>query len=267
MNAIQQRFTRLLNNKTKGAAAPVLLTRELATRLIDRIDQARLFAHAYPLLTNLTHGRLTPFDLLDFAYRHELKGLSLHMLDGEHNSLSQMNAAQLRAFADKARELELEVHLEISSTLKPDVDAAIAVATAIGTRNIRVYSRYEGSLSQVMDTIGGDLLYLAHQADIHNLYFDFEQHEELKSDEIAQLLRQANHPRLHALFDFGNMINACEQPLQALANLAPHIRQVHLKGVRVVPEAQGFGHYGVLQGSAEDHSSISKYSDGVALGF
>ncbi|MNM44585.1 Inosose dehydratase [compost metagenome] len=252
MNAIQERFTRLLDNKTKGAAAPVLLTRELATRLIERIDQVRLFAHAYPLLTNLTHGRLTPFDLLDFAYRHELKGLSLHMLDGEHNSLSQMNAEQLRAFADKARQLELEVHLEISSTLKPDVDAVIAVANAIGTRNIRVYSRYEGTLSQVMDTIAGDLHYLGQQADLHNLNFDFEQHEELKSDEIARLLKQANHPRLHALFDFGNMINACEQPLEALANLAPHIRQVHLKGVRVVPEAQGFGHYGVLQGSAED---------------
>lgn len=252
MNAIQERFTRLLDNKTKGAAAPVLLTRELATRLIERIEQVRLFAHAYPLLTNLTHGRLTPFDLLDFAYRHELKGLSLHMLDGEHNSLSQMNAGQLRAFADKARQLELEVHLEISSTLKPDVDAVIAVANAIGTRNIRVYSRYEGTLSQVMDTIAGDLHYLGQQADLHNLNFDFEQHEELKSDEIARLLKQANHPRLHALFDFGNMINACEQPLEALANLAPHIRQVHLKGVRVVPEAQGFGHYGVLQGSAED---------------
>lgn len=252
MNAIQERFTRLLDNKTKGAAAPVLLTRELAIRLLERIDQARLFAHAYPLLTNLTHGRLTPFDLLDFAYRHELSGLSLHMLDGEHNSLSQMNAEQLQAFAAKARELELEVHLELSSTRKADVDAAIAVAKAIGTRNIRVYSRYEGLLSQVMDTIGGDLLYLAGQADAHDLYFDFEQHEELKSDEIAQLLRQANHTRLHALFDFGNMINACEQPLQALANLAPHIRQVHLKGVRVVAEDQGFGHYGVLQGSDED---------------
>ncbi|MEE1864826.1 sugar phosphate isomerase/epimerase family protein [Pseudomonas auratipiscis] len=252
MNAIQERFTRLLDNKTNGAAAPVLLTRNLCLRLIERIDQVRLFAHAYPLLTNLTHGRLTPFDLLDFAYRHELKGLSLHMLDGEHNSLSQMNTEQLRAFADKARQLDLEVHVEISSTLKAEVDAVIAVANAIGTRNIRVYSRYEGALSQVMDTIAGDLHYLGQQADAHDLYFDFEQHEELKSDEIARLLKQANHPRLHALFDFGNMINACEQPLQALANLAPYIRQVHLKGVRVVPEVNGFGHYGVLQGSAED---------------
>ncbi|MDX9663479.1 TIM barrel protein [Pseudomonas sp. P5_152] len=251
-NKIQQRFSALLSHKAGAAQAPATLTPELARQLLDRLGQLRLFAHAYPLLTNLTHGRVTPADLLDFAYRHELQGLSLHLLDGEANSLSQMSAPQLQAFADKARALGLEVHLEISSTRQADVDQVVAIARALGVRNIRVYSRYEGSLSQVMDLIENDLRYLAQQADAHDLYFDFEQHEELKSAEIAQLLSRLNHPRLHALFDFGNMINACEQPLQALHNLAPHIRQVHLKGVQIVPEHSGFGHYGVLQGSDED---------------
>jgi len=251
-NKIQQRFSALLSHKAGAAQAPATLTPALARQLLERLGQLRLFAHAYPLLTNLTHGRVTPADLLDFAYRHELQGLSLHLLDGEANSLSQMSPPQLSAFADKARTLGLEVHLEISSTRQADVDQVVAIARTLGVRNIRVYSRYEGSLSQVMDLIECDLRYLAQQADAHDLYFDFEQHEELKSSEIAQLLSRLNHPRLHALFDFGNMINACEQPLQALHNLAPHIRQVHLKGVQVVPEHSGFGHYGVLQGSAED---------------
>ncbi|MCK8657626.1 sugar phosphate isomerase/epimerase family protein [Pseudomonas umsongensis] len=251
-NKIQERFNALLGHNVLEDGSPPVLTDALARQLLERLAQLRLFAHAYPLLTNLTHGRVTPADLLDFAYRHELQGLSLHLLDGEQNSLSQMTPAQLQVFADKARALGLDVHLEISSTLKKDVDQVIAIALALGVRNIRVYSRYEGTLSQVMDMIETDLHYLAQQADKHDLYFDFEQHEELKSDEIAQLLTRLNHPRLHALFDFGNMINACEQPLQALRNLAPHIRQAHLKGVRVVPEQNGFGHYGVLQGSADD---------------
>jgi len=251
-NKIQERFNALLSHKAARAGAPPVLTEALARQLLDRLGQLRLFAHAYPLLTNLTHGRVTPADLLDFAYRHELQGLSLHLLDGEENSLSQMTATQLQAFAAKAKTLGLDVHLEISSTLKKDVDQVIAIARALGTRNIRVYSRYEGALSRVMDLIESDLHYLAQQADEHDLFFDFEQHEELKSSEIAQLLNRLNHPRLHALFDFGNMINACEQPLAALRNLAPHIRQTHLKGVRIVPEQNAFGHYGVLQGCDED---------------
>lgn len=252
MNAIQARFAALLSHNAEADSAPPLLTPELARRLLERLDSMRLFAHGYPLLTNLTQGRVTPEDMLDFAYRHELDGLSLHLLDGEHNSLSRMSAKRLAAFADKARALELDVHVEISSTLPEDVDQAVAVARAIGSRNIRVYSRYEGHLSRVMDLIEDDLRRLARLADEHDLNFDFEQHEELKSDEIATLLGRVGHPRLNALFDFGNMINACEQPLPALANLAPFIRQVHLKGVRVVPEQNGFGHYGVLQGSADD---------------
>ncbi|MEE9102778.1 TIM barrel protein [Pseudomonas nitroreducens] len=253
MNAIQARFAALLGrNATPADTPPPTLTPELARRLLDRLDSLRLFAHGYPLLTNLTQGRVTPGDMLDFAYRHELDGLSLHLLDGEQNSLSQMSAEQLAAFGEKARSLGLALHVEISSTRPEDVDQAVAVALAIGSRNIRVYSRYEGHLSRVMDLIELDLRRLAQLADEHDLNFDFEQHEELKSDEIAALLRKVGHPRLNALFDFGNMINACERPLPALTHLAPFIRQVHLKGVRVVPEANGFGHYGVLQGSAED---------------
>ncbi|WP_420220385.1 sugar phosphate isomerase/epimerase family protein [Metapseudomonas resinovorans] len=252
MNAIQARFAALLSHNAGADSAPPLLTPDLARRLLERLDSMRLFAHGYPLLTNLTQGRVTPEDMLDFAYRHELDGLSLHLLDGEHNSLSRMTAEQLAAFAEKARALELDVHVEISSTLPEDVDQAVAVARAIGSRNIRVYSRYEGHLSRVMDLIEDDLRRLARLADEHDLNFDFEQHEELKSAEIATLLRRVGHPRLNALFDFGNMINACEQPLPALAHLSPYIRQVHLKGVRVVPEQNGFGHYGVLQGSADD---------------
>ncbi|BAN46973.1 sugar phosphate isomerase/epimerase [Metapseudomonas resinovorans] len=252
MNAIQARFAALLSHNAGADSTPPPLTPELARRLLQRLDSLRLFAHGYPLLTNLTQGRVSPEDMLDFAYRHELDGLSLHLLDGEHDSLSRMSPERLAAFGAKARDLGLDVHVEISSTLPADVDQAVAVARAIGSRNIRVYSRYEGHLSRVMGLIEDDLRRLAQLADEHDLNFDFEQHEELKSDEIATLLRRVGHPRLNALFDFGNMINACEQPLPALANLAPFIRQVHLKGVRVVPEQNGFGHYGVLQGSLDD---------------
>ena len=133
-NKIQQRFSALLSHKAGAAQAPATLTPALARQLLERLGQLRLFAHAYPLLTNLTHGRVTPADLLDFAYRHELQGLSLHLLDGEANSLSQMSPPQLSAFADKARTLGLEVHLEISSTRQADVDQVVAIARTLGVR-------------------------------------------------------------------------------------------------------------------------------------
>jgi sugar phosphate isomerase/epimerase len=252
MDAIQARFAQLLERNAAAYAPPPQLTPALAQRLLDRIEAIRLFAHGYALLTNLTHLRMKPADMLDFAYRHELQGLALHVLDGEENSLSKMRPDGLKAFAEKAKSLGLVVHLEISSTRRKDIDQVVAIANAIGCKTIRVYSRYEGLLSQVLTRIAEDLVYLRELAERHEIDFDFEQHEELKSGEIAQLLRGIDSPRIGALFDFGNMINACEQPLPALATLAPFVRQAHMKGVRIVPEKNGFGHRGVLQGGPDD---------------
>ena len=172
MHAIQARFADLLRRNADDEAPPPVLTPALAARLVERLDSIRLFAHGYPLLTNLTHLRVKPGDMLDFAYRHELQGLCLHVLDGEENSLSQMSAAELQAFGDKARALGLDVHLELSTTRREDIDQAVAIARAVGCRNIRAYSRYEGKLSQVMELIGADLRHLG----------------QLVADQAAQLL-------------------------------------------------------------------------------
>lgn len=254
MHLVQSHFETLLGHKVGNEdATPIpVLTPSVAAKLLARIAGIRLFAHAYPQITKLTHGSYRPIDLLEFAYRHELCGINIHLLDGEERSLQKMSPDELGSVSQRALALGLDIHLEISSTQKSDVDRVIEVARALGVQNIRVYSRYEGRLSHILATIESDLRYLAAQADLYDLYVDFEQHEELKSDEIAALLGRIDHPRLHALLDFGNMVNAGEQPLSALRCLAPHIRQVHLKGIRIVPEANGFGQYGVLQGSAED---------------
>ena len=71
MNCIQARFNSLLSHNTNGACPAPLLTPQLANALIERLQRMRLFAHAYPLLTNLTQGRVVPGELLDFAYRHQ----------------------------------------------------------------------------------------------------------------------------------------------------------------------------------------------------
>ncbi|GAA1406749.1 hypothetical protein AUR04nite_05200 [Glutamicibacter uratoxydans] len=251
---LEQRFVEILSTNLSPEEIEEIpsLTRELATKLVQRIDDIPLFAHAYALLGNFTYGDFRPVDLLTYAFDHELAGVCIHLLDGEERSLGQASDEELREFGAKAAKLNLRVHLEISSTRKADVDEVVRIARILKVEHIRVYSRYEGYLSEVLKTVDADLQYLIAIADQHDLQFYFEQHEEFKSYEIAQALERADHPRLHALFDFGNMINAHERPMEALNHLAPHIRQVHLKGIKIIPEGAGYGHRGVLQGSSED---------------
>jgi Sugar phosphate isomerases/epimerases len=254
MPHIQSRFAALLapNLDAVEVVGIPALTPALAQKLIERIDSIPLFAHAYSLLGNFTHGTFRPRDLLVYAHDHELKGICIHLLDGEERSLGRMSDAELLDFGAEAKKLHLAVHLEISSTEKTDVNEVVRIARILDVEHIRVYSRYEGLLSAVLGRVDEDMLYLAELADKYSLQFYFEQHEELKSSEIAAALQKLDHPRIHALFDFGNMVNACERPMDALHELAPHIRQVHMKGIKIIQEGNGFGHRGVLQGTMED---------------
>ncbi|MFD3450399.1 sugar phosphate isomerase/epimerase family protein [Microbacteriaceae bacterium 4G12] len=240
-------------------AKPPEFTADLAKKLLDRIRKIKIHAHAYALLTNLTHYKWKIEDMLYFAYHNELNGLNIHLADGESGSLGNIGDDERKKFAELAKKLDLEIVLEVSSTDKATVDKLFHIANVMDVHNLRVYGRYEGPLDVVMDKITDDLHYITSLAEKHDCYVDFEQHEELKSQEIATILKKVNSKRIHALFDFGNMINAYEAPMEAFFNLAPFIRAVHMKGVKVVDYGGSTGHYGVLQGSDQDEMPSERF--------
>jgi hypothetical protein len=226
--------------------------RAAAQILLDRTEKVPLFAHSYSFILNMDHGGLTPQDIAEFAYVNELAGLCLHVNDGGRSSLARMTAKELEAFAALMSELGLALHLEISSTLREEVDQVVALAQRLEVANIRFYARHAGPLDRVMETIYADLCYAAELANRHDLNFDYEQHEDLRAAEIATLLDRVADRRLNVLFDYTNSWNAYEEPLDALKILSPWVRQVHIKGGRKTIEGDGWGQIGVPQGSPED---------------
>ncbi|MEM7116705.1 MAG: TIM barrel protein [Chloroflexota bacterium] len=231
----------------------VRLTRETAVSLINRIDNIRLHAHSYPHIHNLTYGDWQPIDLLHFAYTHELHGLNINIDKGNPAyTLANSSPDRLTYFKNEAAWLGLAIHLELSSTARTDVDRVVRVALALDATHIRFYSRYDGLLSDAIAKTQADMVYAAGLADRYDLHFHLEQHESFKAAEIVQMLTAVNHPRLHAFFDFSNMINANERPLTALRTLAPYAQQAHLKGAKILPEGNGYAQLGVPQGDAED---------------
>lgn len=247
--AIENQFNQLL-----GDTLPrVHLTRETAVLLINRIDNIRLHAHSYPHIHNLTYGSFKPIDLLHFAYTHELDGLNINIDKGNPaHTLANSKPNTLDQFKTEAQQLNLAIHLELSSTARADVERAVRVARALEAQNIRFYSRYDGFLSNAIAQTQADMVYAAELADRYDLYFDLEQHESFKAVEIVQMLTAVNHLRLNAFFDFSNMINSNERPLDALRTLAPYARQAHLKGAKIVPDGKGYGQLGVPQGAVDD---------------
>ena len=245
------RFRELIRVEAGAATALPTLTAAHAKTLLARTEAVPFFAHSYTFYHNMIHG-MTPADLVRFAYENDLHGVCLHISDGEAAAVRKMDGKAREGLRRLLEELGIALHLEISSTDKAEVETAIACAQALGVRNLRVYARHEGPLSKVVEAVYADLAYICERANQLDLHVDYEQHEDLRAAEIASILARIGDPRMNALFDYSNSLNAYEEPLAALHILAPFIRQVHVKGARKTIEPNGWGQIGVPQGSPED---------------
>lgn len=220
----------------------------IRARLARRARTAPLFAHAYAFHLNFRFGGMAPADLLDWAAARRLPGVKIHVEDGEDKSLIAMSPGQRAAFGAKARDLGLEVHVETSSTEAPDLASTAAISHAVGATSMRCYPRYEGRVSEIIARATADLRGLAALDPQGRLDFTLEQHEDLTSDELVRIVTGVGNPRLGLLFDFGNMVNAGETPLAALARQAPWVTEVHVKDCEIVPDRDGWGHRACLSG-------------------
>lgn len=252
MNPALSHLSALLAHNAPGETPRPPVTSATAARLIERTANVPFFAHSYPFLRNMDHGGYSITDYAEFAYINELAGICLHINDGAATALSKIDAKGLDAYRSLLERLGLALHLEISSTRKWEVDKVCELAGILGVENIRIYARHEGPLNEVIEKVYADMGYIAEKANALNLRFDYEQHEDLRADEIAAILTRLNDPRLATLFDYTNSWNAYEEPLAALRILAPWVRQVHIKGGLKTIEPNGWGQRGVPQGSPED---------------
>lgn len=218
-------------------------------RLAARARGAPLFAHAYAFHLNMRFGGMTPLQLADFAAGQRLCGLKLHVDDGEGASLGRMDDDALAAFAAQLASRGQELHVETSTTEESGLADAVRIALATGATSLRCYPRYEGRVSEIVARTIADLRRLADFDPERRLRYTLEQHEDLKSAELVHIIETVANPRLSLLFDFGNMVNAYELPLPALAIQAPYVTEVHVKDCLIEPDRGGWAHLACVSGA------------------
>ncbi len=219
-----------------------VLSADKRAQLAQRASLAPLFAHAYAFHLNMRFGTVTPRQLAQFAHDQRLAGLKIHVDDGEKASLGVMSVTDLCNFGETVSQLGLELHIETSTTAEAGLADAVRIALASGATSLRCYPRYEGRISDIISRTIDDLKRLSSFDPEGRLRYTLEQHEDLKSHELIHIIKAVANPRLGLLFDFGNMVNAYELPLAALAVQAPYIVEVHIKDCIVKPDKDGWAH-------------------------
>lgn len=220
------------------------------TIILERAKCIPLYLHAYAFHLNMRYERILPCDLLEIAHQQKLHGVKIHVEDGESQALQAVGDGELEIFKELATRYCLDIHIETSASDKETLDDAIRIALATGATSVRFYPRYEGFLNDVLEKITKDISYLS-QLDDCGLTFTIEQHEDLKSHEIVALVQNSGMKNLSILFDFGNMINANEEPLTALEIMAPYITQVHIKDAIIIKDGDGWAHEACRTGKGD----------------
>ena len=222
-----------------------------ARKILHRVDDIPLYLHAYAYHLNMRLERILPHDLLDIAQANMLSGVKIHVLDGETRSLGQLGDQGLELFRAKARQAGLDVHIETSSSEKEHIDHAVAIAQKVAARSVRFYPRYEGRLKDILRKVDNDIVYIKNTYSHLGIEFTIEQHEDLQAQELVDIVERSGMKNLSILFDFANMINANEQPLDALRVMAGHIAHVHMKDALIIKEDKGFGHKACRSGEGD----------------
>ncbi|CAI0708240.1 sugar phosphate isomerase/epimerase family protein [Serratia quinivorans] len=227
------------------------MDRLTAEKVLLRAQNLPLYLHAYAFHLNMRMEKILPEDLLTIAHQQQLRGVKVHVLDGESQALCHADDARLRKFGEQAQRYGLDIHIETSASDSETIDQAVNIALKSGASSVRFYPRYQGALQEVLARIAVDIQYIKQRYQHSGLSFTLEQHEDLKSHELVSLVRAADFPQLSLLFDFANMINANEEPLAALATMAEDITQVHIKDALIVRENQGMGHRACISGQGD----------------
>ena len=174
------------------------------------------------------------FSFIDLARNTGFTGVNISANGPGYRDLGGTTAEHFARVKAKLLEQNMKCELDTSDTRVDNISAMLNVAYAIGAEQLRVYTRYQGSLKELTDWTVRDFKQIAPKAEALGINIVLENHEDFQGEVIAQILQQVDHPRIRALYDYGNSQMVGEAPMEALEAMIDFITAVHVKDHIVV---------------------------------
>lgn len=203
---------------------------------IDSYCYHRFFGEIYPGLEQDPQRRMSLLDFVDRAVAHGVQGVSLEsVMLGDDDEIGRLRARLDAAGLERVwawghpRGLSSGTDPAALDDLLRHVDVAQAVGAAVmricaGGRRTRTLSWNEHrALLLPM------LASAADHAASKGVVLAIENHIDLSTDEMVELLTTLDHPALGVCLDTANNLRLLEDPAIAIDRLAPYARAVHLK--------------------------------------
>ena len=213
----------------------------------------------------LPWGRqMNTFELFELADHLGLDGL--HLDDGVLETFEPGFLKEVRAAAaEKDLYLEYNFSMDFGHQgigIQHDLHEAIATAELIGADVVKVSmdlvrpkpvaaTRFHPDIVEQMISFAGQLKEAASAANEAGVRIAVENHCDSFSEEIIWLLDQVDRPEVGACIDTVNALMVMEDPMQAIANLAPRAFTNHFRDDKIVFQRYGFKLTGAAVGEGD----------------
>ena len=208
--------------------------------------------------------QMSTFELFDEAVLMGLDGL--HLDDGVLETLDPAYLREVKAAAQERRlYLEYNFSMDMGGMgigIQHDLDEAIATAEALGSDVVKVSmdlkrprplagSRFHPQVKMQMENFASQLKAAVPAAEAAGVKIAVENHCDSFSEEILWLLDLVDHPAVGACIDTVNALMVMEDPMQAIANLAPRAFTNHFRDDRIELQRYGFKLTGAAVGEGD----------------
>jgi sugar phosphate isomerase/epimerase len=208
--------------------------------------------------------QMSTFELFDEGVKMGLDGF--HLDDGVLETLDPSYLKEVRSAAEE-RGLYLEYNFSMDLGgmgigIQHDLDEAIATADNLGADIVKVSmdlvrprplagSRFHPRVKEQIRSFASRLKASAPAASAAGIKIAVENHCDSFSEEILWLLDRVDHPAVGACIDTVNALMVMEDPMQAIANLAPRAFTNHFRDDRIEMQRYGFKLTGAAVGEGD----------------
>jgi sugar phosphate isomerase/epimerase len=214
------------------------------------LKDIELHVHSFGLRFHFKHQPgFDVFRFIELAAEQGFSGVNISANGPRFRDLGGTSTQHFESVRAKLTESGLKAELDTSGTSPAHLIEMLHVAAAVGADQLRTYTRYSGDEEELIERTVRDLEEVAPAAEELQINILLENHEDFRGSAIAEILGRVDHPRIRALFDYGNSQMVGEDPIEALEAMAPFTSAVHMKDHVVVEHNNALYVQGVVMGS------------------
>jgi len=194
---------------------------------------------------------LTPKDYIDKAV--EMGVAAVQFADVRH--FANLEPAYLREIGAYARQRQIRLEFGTGGTAFERLREALKACEHLGCDLVRTFvgaKRWSDvPIRRQIEQAIADLKRAVPLAKDRGLRIVIENHQDLTSGELLQIIEGVGDPAVGVCLDTGNPLAVLEDPVEAAERLAPFTYTTHIKDYRVVRSAEGFRLVGCVLGQGD----------------